>query len=336
MLDVPLQVERGIAAAVAAPALGLIDWGVAGGAALGGLRVAPRVALLHAPAAGAIEKWCAGVDVERWRDGFLDCASDGQWLFASALLDEAGCGGVEAAARTVYTAIFELLERSGHRYLQRTWNYLGDINLELDGLERYRRFNIGRQDAFLAAHYPAFDGAPAACGLGVTAGPLSVHFVASAAPPVAIENPRQVSAYRYPSDYGPRSPTFSRGAIVRRDGVPLLLISGTASIVGHQSLHLGDVAAQTGEAIANLRAVVDAANAHASIAAAGLHRFALEQALCTVYIRHPDDLARVRETFESAVGATSPAARQAIYVKADVCRRELLVEIEATIAGAAA
>lgn len=328
-----LHVERGIAAAVSAPALGLIDWGAPGAAAIGALRVVPRARLLQAPAAGAIETWRAGAEVERWRDGIVDCASDGQWLFGCVTLDEADCGGIEAAARTAYAAIFDLLERSEHRYLQRTWNYIGDINAEVEGLERYRRFNVGRQDAFLAADYPAFEGAPAACGLGVPAGPLSIHFVASATPPLPIENPRQVSAYRYPSEYGPRTPSFSRGAVVSRDGMQLLLISGTASIVGHASVHVGDVIAQTSEAVANLRAVIDTANAPGAVKSQGQAGFALERALCTVYLRHADDLAKVRATFESAVGAASPAARQAVYLQADVCRRELIVEIEATIAG---
>jgi hypothetical protein len=49
----------------------------------------------------------------------------------------------------------------------------------------------------------------------------------------------------------------------------------------------------------------------------------------TVYVRRADDLAVVREVFERAVGADSAAARDAVYLQADICRDELLVEIEA-------
>jgi hypothetical protein len=58
-----------------------------------------------------------------------------------------------------------------------------------------------------------------------------------------------VSAYDYPRQYGPAAPSFSRAALTPD---PLLLISGTASIVGHASVHLGDVTAQLEETLANL------------------------------------------------------------------------------------
>lgn len=322
-----LQVGRGLAVALERQPLALIDWGTPVATAVDALRIEVRAPLLAAPKAGAVEAWSAGAAVVRGRSGPVEHASDGRWLFGRVRIDEAEAGGIEAAARRAYEAIFALIGAGEHRYLQRTWNYIGDINVESDGLERYRRFNVGRQDAFLSADYPAFDGAPTACGLGVAAGPLCVHFLAAATPPVPIENPRQVSAYRYPTRYGPRAPSFSRGAIIEHDDTRLLFISGTASIVGHESVHLGDVAAQTREAVRNLRAVVERANANP--AGGG---FALEQALCTVYVRHAGDLATVRAEFEAAVGARSPAATQAVVLQADVCRSELLIEIEATIA----
>jgi hypothetical protein len=49
----------------------------------------------------------------------------------------------------------------------------------------------------------------------------------------------------------------------------------------------------------------------------------------TVYVRDPADLGVVREVFERAVGAGSSAARDAVYLQADICRADLLVEIEA-------
>jgi enamine deaminase RidA (YjgF/YER057c/UK114 family) len=330
-VETALRVERGVAAALAQPSLAIVDWGVPAAHAIGGLRIAVRAPLLRAPAAGAVEAWLGGATIAHGRTSIVDHANDGDWLFGRVLIDEAEAGGIEAAARQAYDAIFATLEASRFGYLQRVWNYIGDINREVDGLERYRSFNIGRQDAFIAADYPAFEGAPAACGLGVPAGPLAIHFLASATPPVPIENPRQVSAYRYPSSYGPRAPSFSRGAITERDGQRLLFISGTASIVGHESVHVGDVVAQTREAITNLQAVVEAANQSEIGAGAG---FALSQAFCTVYVRHVDDLEAIRSAFESMVGASSVAARQAVYLKADVCRHELVVEIEATVPAA--
>jgi hypothetical protein len=50
---------------------------------------------------------------------------------------------------------------------------------------------------------------------------------------------------------------------------------------------------------------------------------------CTVYVRHAGDLDVVRGCLEATVGVDSIAARRAIYVQADICRGDLLVEIEA-------
>ncbi len=48
-----------------------------------------------------------------------------------------------------------------------------------------------------------------------------------------------------------------------------------------------------------------------------------------VYIRHATDLSAVRAALHAAVGADSTTARDALYLQADICRDDLLVEIEA-------
>jgi enamine deaminase RidA (YjgF/YER057c/UK114 family) len=252
--------------------------------------------------------------------------TDGHWLFGAydSTAEEASAGLNELAYRA-YEGIFQALEAARLPNLVRLWNYLPSINREQLGLERYRQFNLGRQQAFLDARRDAFAGAPAACALGTTEdGAFRVRFLASRAVAVPLENPRQVPAWRYPSEFGPRSPTFSRAVLVATaaDHVSLL-ISGTASIVGSASVHLGDVQAQTEETLRNLQAVIGAAHARGSA------RFALERMTCTVYVRHARDVDVVRRCIEAAVGPTSAAARQAIYVQADICRGDLLVEIEA-------
>ena len=59
------------------------------------------------------------------------------------------CSPLQAASQEAYRRIFRLLEAQRLPHLWRVWNYLADINRETHGLERYRQFNIGRQDAFL-------------------------------------------------------------------------------------------------------------------------------------------------------------------------------------------
>jgi enamine deaminase RidA (YjgF/YER057c/UK114 family) len=279
----------------------------------------------------AFETWCARGVVVAGTLGPVSYASDGELLFGCVELDEdAHAGGLQDCAQRAYAAIFDVLDRCGCPHPLRFWNYVPHINAVSGELERYRQFNIGRQQAFLAAGRPAFDGAPAACAIGTHGGRLSVHFLAANRAPIPLENPRQVSAYRYPTDYGPRPPTFSRAALADL-GAPVLFISGTAAIVGHRSMHAGDAAAQTRETFVNLRTLLDVANARL-----GAPVFSLERLAYTVYVRRAADADIVRAQFEAAVGRQTPAARDAAYARADICRAELLVEIEATGVGAPA
>jgi chorismate lyase/3-hydroxybenzoate synthase len=294
---------------------------------LGGREVGAGPEAIAAPllvsATPMVDAWFGGPATEVHQHGSVRYVTDGHWVHGCAVVDDRAMG-VHAAAEQAYADVFAVLAATPSTHLLRLWNYLADINADAAGTERYRQFNAGRQQAFLDAKRSAFEGSPAACALGTHGGPLRVYFLAGRTPPVAIENPRQVSAYRYPDTYGPRAPTFSRAALADIGGArQALFISGTASIVGHQSLHEGDVRRQTEESLTNLSLVREAAAARAG------QPIAAGDMVYTVYIRHPADLPVVREVFERAVGANSIAAREAIYLNADICRAELLVEIEA-------
>lgn len=236
----------------------------------------------------------------------------------------------QRATESAYNQIFSLLDQLSFPYLFRIRNYMADINGECFGLERYLQFNLGRQDAFLAHGREVEGNVPAACALGFeSAGTqdnseqssLTIAFLAGRVMPKSIENPRQISAYQYPQQYGPRSPTFSRASLVRLGVEDILFLSGTASIVGHQTLHLGDVVAQTRETIENIKAVLTEANRQLNET-----QFELSKLHYTVYVRHIGDFDAIRNELKRCVGN----ALKAVYLQANVCRQDLLVEIEAT------
>ena len=273
-----------------------------------------------APEGAAPDTWFEGAPTEQ--HGCVRFQRDGEWLYGCA--ETGDDAGMQAAAHRAYADLFHVLAESASPHLLRLWNYFPGINADGGGVERYRQFNAGRQQAFIEARRSAFEGSPAACALGTQAGPLRVYFLAGRTPPLAIENPRQVSAYRYPDAYGPRSPTFSRAALADLGGErTALFISGTASIVGHTTMHIGDVRRQTEESLTNIATVRAIAAERAGVP------FPAEALTYTVYVRRPADLAVVRDVFEQAVGAHSSAALDAIYLQADICRADLLVEIEA-------
>jgi chorismate lyase / 3-hydroxybenzoate synthase len=217
-------------------------------------------------------------------------------------------------ARDIYEQIFAVMAAAEMPALLRIHNYIGGITQIVGGAERYRRFNTGRHEAFTARAKPVAT-APAACALGTSDDALLVYFLASRGTVMPIENPRQLSAYRYPSRYGPQAPIFARAAI-SQDREAMLFLSGTASIVGHESLHPGDVVAQTEETLRNLRVLT------AQCAAQGLQLRAGQLRLKT-YLRDPADRDRVAAVLEAGqLGA------EIVYLHADICRPELLVEVE--------
>ncbi len=275
--------------------------------------------------AGCVDGWFTDQPTCHGQTGTVRWRADGNWLFGSVASDlAAGADTLQTIARTTYADIFETLRVTGMPELLRVWNFIPDIHAEHAGLERYRQFNLGRQDAFLAARRDVMSGSPAASALGRHTGPFTVDFLAGKTAGLTLENPRQTPAWQYPQEFGPRSPTFSRALLLpTAPGHLTLCISGTASIVGHASQHLGDAAAQTTETLRNLQALIEVANAN------GQARFCLQDLACTVYVRHPQDLDRVRHALEACVGPQSPAAQHAIYLRADICRAELLMEIEA-------
>ena len=291
-----------------------------------------RVAMQGLSGEGEIcEVWHGSGQPVQGRHGALHYRHDDEVLFGVIALDEreggitagatdAGKTPLQLAAESAYKQIFTLLDTLGFPHPFRIWNYIADINVHSFGLERYRQFNMGRQDAFLAHGRKVVGNVPAACALGSAHGPLTISFLAGRKAPLKIENPRQTSAYLYPQQYGPRSPTFSRAGLAQVGDDRILFISGTASVVGHATLHPGDVVAQTRETMTNVRAVL--AETNRRISQPG---FELPDLHYRVYVRRPADLEQIRAELTHCVGDTP----KAIYLRADVCRSDLLLEIEA-------
>lgn len=212
----------------------------------------------------------------------------------------------ERAASCVFDRLIERARGAGFPHLLRVWNHVRDINLVEGGLERYRSFCRGRHDAFVRHGYTMHGDLPAASAVGMATGGVTTYFAASRTPAVAIENPRQVPAYDYPPQYGPRSPSFSRATA----GAGLVFVSGTASVVGHETEHPGDIAAQLEETLVNLEAVLGAAGAR-------------ELAVAKVYVRRAEDYPLIARRLEEAMPRT-----QKMFLRADLCREDLLVEID--------
>jgi len=232
-------------------------------------------------------------------------------------------GDIAGAAQSIYADLIAGVRGSSHPYLLRIWNYLGAINDGDGDGERYRLFCVGRAAAVDATFN---DPPPAATAIGNDNGSGLLQLIALCGrePGIALENPRQTPAWSYPRDYGPVAPGFSRGALLGADGAtPRLLASGTASIVGHVSQHVGDVAEQLRESLRNLEALLAVGNERSErvFALAGCEAL-------RVYLRHSADLA----VAQTVIGSSGLPIERVLYLRGDVCRRELDVELEGVFA----
>jgi chorismate lyase / 3-hydroxybenzoate synthase len=276
----------------------------------------------------AAEVWRLAGPMRSGQCGRMSYRHNSRLLFASLSISEQefadspvgdGAQALSAATAAAYVELFKTLEGLHFPYPLRIWNFLPAINAESGG-ERYWHFNRARQDVFLAFKRCISGNVPAASAVGSAATtPLTIYCIASASAPIALENPRQRSAWEYPPQYGPRTPTFSR-ACIEGDGAQTLFISGTASIIGHESAHEGDEREQTRETVRNIRALIDAANERI-----GSERFALGDLRYKVYVRHAEHLPSIERELRGQIGQRAPV----MFLQADICRRELLVEIEA-------
>jgi hypothetical protein len=244
------------------------------------------------------------------------------WLWGSATA-EAG-RDLDAVAQNLYRAILRAVRG---RHLCRVWNYVPGVNQPMPGyLDRYHAFCHGRSLAFEEEFGRTFQPRlSAASAVGTDSERLSVVFVASTQSPRHCENPHQTPAYEYPPTFGPRTPSFARATVVPGARQNDVFISGTSAILGHTTIALGDTLAQLACTLDNLRTISQVCGLGAAL---GADRSGTRH--LKVYLRHADDYPAVAAALETQL--LRPGDHVS-FLRADICRAELNVEIEVTVRG---
>ncbi|HBT75919.1 MAG TPA: hypothetical protein DEB39_03140 [Planctomycetaceae bacterium] len=221
--------------------------------------------------------------------------------------------------------------------LVRTWIYQGNLTLDEGRVQRYNELNRARSTFFEGRRFvepllfPGYNGIAFPASTGIGADDVDITMAATAIATdrddvlvVPIENPGQTPAFDYGSRYSQKSPKFSRATAIEYDDLCRILISGTASITDSETRFPDDITAQTHQTLDNIAALIGCDNL-SKHELQGYSATLRDLDVYRVYIKNPRDYPVVRAICEERIG-DAPG----IYTIADVCRDDLLVEIEGT------
>ena len=282
------------------------------------------IALPQLDADPVVEVWRVDGPVRSGSWEQLSWARSDSMTMGHLALDLREYQGMLQASRHAYEIVQDFLRQSPHHCPMKIWNYIPGINEGEGDDECYREFCVGRAEAWASdpSEQPAM---PAATAIGSPGGEpaLQVYFLAMALPGTNVENPRQVNAWHYPRQYGPRSPLFSRGTLMQVNGDRHFLISGTASVVGHETHH-DNTADQVHESIRNVRSLL----AEARRLQGSEHPVLGDAGMLRVYVRDPAEYRQVRRVLETLI----PDEVERVYLQGDICRVDLLTEVDGIVA----
>jgi len=327
-------------------------------AAYFGDRVPATSFIIQPPCEGqalAIEAWAIGctdnkdensatkLDIQYPASNVVTVAYDSlRWIYFAGVTPSADAENAYDESASVFDQLADRLARVDARLsdVPRVWLYQGGITTEetaADGsrIERYRELNRARTDFFdlqqAAGHMAISDSGstiyPASTGIGMQSSGLTLSAMAlqtsrDDVKMLSLENPQQTSAFDYAKTFSVKSPKFARAMAVRVGRYVTTWVSGTASILNSESVHLGDIEKQTEQTIDNIEQLISRNNFKRH-GMEGCGAELNDLAKIRVYVKRNEDYKKCKEVCERRFGSLPT-----IYAIADVCRPELLVEIE--------
>lgn len=260
-------------------------------------------------------------------------------LWACGLGALPSTGSVEADAERAFDHMVQLLaeEQMSINHVVRQWNYIGEIlrikYINNKPVQNYQVFNEVRNQ-FYGNHFKA-SLFPSATGIGTLYRGVSIDFCAVEAKKdtinVAVDNEKQENPYTYgqevligessTGDHKKQPPQFERARFLSFPGSSTLFLSGTASIIGQKTVGVEDIEKQTNITIEHLKTLGDFKNVNKYVA--GAPNASGYFSSIRVYIKRENDFDKVKDICNEAFENVP-----VVYVNADICRDNLLVEIE--------
>lgn len=227
----------------------------------------------------------------------------------------------------IFAVIGSILKENGFEPcdIYRQWNYIPGITTFNDGRQNYQEFNDARSQFYNSCKWT--NGYPAATGIGTDVGGVMIELNAVKGkdfPNMAIDNPVQVAAHNYSQDVlkgrtvagfnRMTTPKFERARIFGNT----IFISGTAAIKGEKSNASTDVTEQT----AMTMSIIDKLLSKDNIP---IQNDGAEYNILRIYVKNKTDIPAVEEFMRQHYPVVPKH-----YLVCDICRPELLIEIEGT------
>jgi hypothetical protein len=217
----------------------------------------------------------------------------------------------------------------------RQWNFIGKITdfeiSDSENIEDYKRFQnyqiFNNERAIFYSKNQWQNGYPAATGIGLDLDLLIIELILikpiEGLQIIKLDNPNQIPAHNYSEEVlkgdvinkieKKSCPKFERGKLLRLKNQHEIYISGTASIIGEKSFFENDIVNQTKLSIANINNVLNQPEIKKENKFQNIR----------VYIKDISEYPTISEICNYQYKNLN-----IIYLKADICRTELLVEIE--------
>ena len=255
--------------------------------------------------------------------------SEESLLFIEGIAASDFSQSVKSQSQEVFSRLDGILSAYGFAVddIVRQWNYIGNITSHRNGRQNYQEFNDARSAYYMTSAWS--NGYPAATGIGASCEGIIVGCIAfkSDSHIYPINNPLQIAAHEYSrkvlvddnADALKTTPKFERAKLIEIGEDACCFVSGTAAIRGELSMDMKSARSQTIQTIENIEYLVSKEN----LIRFGCKAYDLNLLNLRVYIKNAADYDEVKATVDELYPQIP-----AVYTIADVCRDELLVEIE--------
>jgi len=263
-------------------------------------------------------------------------------VYAAGCTADVTNSDVYRQSKTSFEKMKRILKKENLEFsdVVRQWNYIenitGSTHFEDGEKQNYQVFNDVRSVYYGTAEFTR--GYPAATGIGMNFGGIVLEFIAAKVTDgiriIPIQNPDQVNAHQYHGDYlvgqaikevrEKTTPKFERAKLLANDHSYFIYISGTAAIKKQEVVAIEDVRKQTRITIENIARLIS----HDNLKKHGLkiHHNSDPLSYVRVYVKREEDIPAVKKICSDYYKDVP-----SLYLISDVCRKNLLVEIEGVV-----